>query len=282
MEWNVSTSEARAGLDMDSLLYNASKESCARFREIMGWYERASGQLVNLSKSSVCFSLGCLSRSQNFTDFVLVSGGVRMMIIRRCIGVPGRDYVGTIETSKASYIWKSTIWGRELLEDGTCWLIDYGINVSIKSQILSIPRSHYSQDRLIWHYNSSGLRGTDRHMGYGAVVRDQWANCLAFTIVPARGSLSSPVEEAMTVLHGLLCSRLGFNNVEVKSDCQRVIQILQKRDLVLAEFDLIFKDIHTLCNDVNVSKFFFFNHSGNCLAHNLDKITLSLDMTKVW
>uniref|UniRef100_A0A803Q9A7 Reverse transcriptase domain-containing protein n=1 Tax=Cannabis sativa TaxID=3483 RepID=A0A803Q9A7_CANSA len=43
----------------DSFFFlKASKESCARFREIMGCYERASGQLLNLSKSSVCFSSG--------------------------------------------------------------------------------------------------------------------------------------------------------------------------------------------------------------------------------
>ncbi|XP_060974215.1 uncharacterized protein LOC133039357 [Cannabis sativa] len=43
----------------DSFFFlKASKESCARFREIMGCYERASGQLLSLSKSSVCFSSG--------------------------------------------------------------------------------------------------------------------------------------------------------------------------------------------------------------------------------
>ena len=41
----------------DSFFFlEATRSSCARFREVMGWYERASGQLVNLYKSSVCFS----------------------------------------------------------------------------------------------------------------------------------------------------------------------------------------------------------------------------------
>ncbi|KAL6213537.1 hypothetical protein ACLB2K_012984 [Fragaria x ananassa] len=89
----------------DSMLYSqASSRDCQLIRNILNVYEVASGQQVNLQKSSVVFSGSVLPDSQRS-----LAEELRMQV------VPKHDkYLGT----SPSYAWRSIIDGRDILKHG--------------------------------------------------------------------------------------------------------------------------------------------------------------------
>uniref|UniRef100_A0A803NM46 RNase H type-1 domain-containing protein n=1 Tax=Cannabis sativa TaxID=3483 RepID=A0A803NM46_CANSA len=86
-----------------------------------------------------------------------------------------------------------------------------------------------------------GLRGETRHLGYGAILHDHMGMCFASAPTPAFGTITPSVAETLYIyiFHGLnLCLRLGYCEVEVETDCQRVVLLLGKSDLCLVEFGM--------------------------------------------
>ena len=93
-------------------------------------------------------------------------------------------------------------------------------------------------------------------VGFGAVIRDHRGTFLASSAVPVKGLLSPPVAESLAILHGLiLCSRLGFSEVMVETDCQRVFCAATKKTPLLIEFGNVLADIFLLCDWISVSGF---------------------------
>lgn len=129
----------------------------------------------------------------------------------------------------------------------------------------------------------AGLAVDSRRVGCGAVVRDHMGGFLASSSIPIEALISPPVAEALAVLQGLiLCSRLGFNNVIVESDCQRLCKVLTNRTPLYAEFGFVISDILLLCDKLKIVGFNYCKRTNNEIAHGLARIALSIDNSIIW
>ncbi|KAF4383983.1 hypothetical protein F8388_018735 [Cannabis sativa] len=84
--------------------------------------------------------------------------------------------------------------------------------------------------------------------------------------------------EPLAILYRLLLySRLGFLNVDVESDCHRVMLALSNNMPMLSEFGSILFDIFAISSKVNVVSYLHCNRVNNTIAHKLAHLALSLE-----
>ncbi|KAF4395343.1 hypothetical protein F8388_001730 [Cannabis sativa] len=96
---------------------------------------------------------------------------------------------------------------------------------------------------------------------------------MASTSTSASGLFSPAVAKTIAVLHGIqLCLRLGYVEVDIGMDCQRVVLHFSKEESYLAEFDFVLHDILKLCGGSSLFKFILYNHSTNDITHKLAKL----------
>ncbi|KAK2634622.1 hypothetical protein Ddye_029414 [Dipteronia dyeriana] len=137
----------------------ASVRDCHAIKNVYNVYSKASGQRVNFQKSAMCVSRRVSKRM--------------VVALAMIIGVLLVD-----GNSSNSYLWRSFLWGQEIVLVGSQWRIGDGTSVqSLKlanggwnevliresffpeetSLILSIPFSFRpTPDKLVWHFDKFG------------------------------------------------------------------------------------------------------------------------------
>ncbi|KAL5556997.1 hypothetical protein UlMin_039233 [Ulmus minor] len=118
----------------DSLFFlEARPSTCANLKEILKLYETASGQVVNLSKSAVCF--GPNTSESDATHMAALLGVPRVRCHEKYLGLPcfsGRNKQGLFSSIRDRVWNKLSGWKSKLLSAG-------GKEILIKSVIQAIP-----------------------------------------------------------------------------------------------------------------------------------------------
>lgn len=106
--------------------------------------------------------------------------------------------------------------------------------------------------------------------GLGVVCRDTEGSILSCAAVQIRANWETPIAEARAVLEGVVMAKsLGLQKVIIESDCQRVVQALQKQEKGSSSFNLIIDDIFSVIPSSLQVVWSFVKRVGNRVAHEL-------------
>ncbi|KAL5572866.1 hypothetical protein UlMin_022463 [Ulmus minor] len=150
----------------DSFIFmDANEEDAKVLCDVLKFYGDASGQLVNFDKSEVCFGKHVPNCIRNeVADFLQVNqvdcherylglptfadrckkdlflfiknrvwdklGGWNRTVLKACY-FPNGDFLNARKGTHASLVWRSLVWGREIIEKGSRWRVGSGKNIDI-------------------------------------------------------------------------------------------------------------------------------------------------------
>ncbi|XP_073298281.1 uncharacterized protein [Primulina huaijiensis] len=115
----------------DSLVFFRTKRAdCLQVRNCLQMYSRASGQLVNYDKSAITFSPSTSAQSiEDIKDVLAMEEvkGLKARYFKYC------DILEADLGSNPSYVWRSLLWGCDIIKRGLCWRVGDGQHIFIKS-----------------------------------------------------------------------------------------------------------------------------------------------------
>ncbi|KAK3184888.1 hypothetical protein Dsin_032174 [Dipteronia sinensis] len=114
----------------DSLLFvRASKRNCGTISRILKEYALASRQVINYEKSALC-----ASQSVSISEASVLARSVGVQLVK-CHKryFPTGNFLEAENCSSGSFIWRSLLWGREIIEVGSRWRIGSRSSVLIYS-----------------------------------------------------------------------------------------------------------------------------------------------------
>lgn len=210
----------------DSFFFlEATRASCSRFREVMGWYERASGQLVNLKKSSVCFSPAMGPHME--MELAHTLGVNRVPCHEKYLGLPcfaGRSKSSLFQSFRDRiwnklFGWKAnffSVGGREVLLKSVIQAIPtyvmnlFRLPVRLVNEIHRLcarfwwggddtrKKMHWcSWERLCWHKSDGGMGFRDLSLFNKALLAKQ-----AWRLLNCPTSLAARVMKGLYYSHG--------------------------------------------------------------------------------
>ena len=122
-----------------------------------------------------------------------------------------------------------------------------------------------------------------KKFGLGSVIRDYTGKVLGSIATPIYSPVSVAVAESWALERGaLLAKQLGYSVVILESDCPSVTKDLESRTLHDSDLSYAFDSIYEICNDLYMYKFSYTPRIGNQVAHNLARLTLSLENEQLW
>ncbi|KAL5750231.1 hypothetical protein ACOSP7_024834 [Xanthoceras sorbifolium] len=225
-------------------------------KNILQVYENASGQIINLDKSAVCFSEGSSDHRKGALSAVLgisLSEDLELLVVAlwriwfcRNRFVHEIVLLPTIDVLNWSLSFVSEFLTANLFSPVKC------VNAG---PILS---SWKSPEQGWYKLNVNAfLRSSLFLVGLRAVMRDSYGQFMADLSRKLVGSVSIEVAEVAAILNVLhLAIQLGF-------------------------FRLIISDILSLCSTTDVA-FSFIPRSANVVVHSLVRNSFSIDVISVW
>ncbi|XP_056692267.1 uncharacterized protein [Spinacia oleracea] len=120
-------------------------------------------------------------------------------------------------------------------------------------------------------------------VGLGVLVRDSMGDVLMSAWM--RGEEAIPVlqAEAEALRFGLQYAYdAGFRSLEVESDNQALVKLVQAHEHSRMHMHVIVEDIVTLPNAFEFCSFIFLSRNCNKVAHSIANISLTMEEVKVW
>ncbi|KAL5543309.1 hypothetical protein UlMin_007093 [Ulmus minor] len=122
-----------------------------------------------------------------------------------------------------------------------------------------------------------------KKFGLGSVIRDHTGKVLGSVATPISSSVSVAVAESWALERGaLLAKQLRFTAVILESDCFGGTKALENRTPHASELSYVFYSIFYIYNDFHLYKFLYTPRISNQVAHNLARLTLSLENEQTW
>lgn len=113
----------------------------------------------------------------------------------------------------------------------------------------------------------------DGVVGFGVVFRDEGGDVLGAAVKQEKGHWTPDVAEAKAVLFAMkVALGMGFEHLEVESDCLRVVRHLQKSCFSNSSFSLVIRDILDIGSLFSSVIWSHVRRSGNNVAHILAKL----------
>ncbi|XP_057246865.1 uncharacterized protein LOC130589575 [Beta vulgaris subsp. vulgaris] len=193
-----------------------------------------------------CVPRGCLSVAEWFAYcFKLMDDGEMCLFLTTCWAVWGARCKMSIEgemsppNQTAAYAAKTCAEAREAIDVVKTAGKSVG---AVTSQVKwQAPSDGWLKINVDAGQAGGGLSGL------GVVCRDMEGSILSCAAVQMRANWEAPIAEARAVLEGVVMAKsLGLQKVIIESDCQRVVQALQKQEKGSSSFNLIIDDIFSV------------------------------------
>uniref|UniRef100_A0A803MB59 RNase H type-1 domain-containing protein n=1 Tax=Chenopodium quinoa TaxID=63459 RepID=A0A803MB59_CHEQI len=124
--------------------------------------------------------------------------------------------------------------------------------------------------------NSDAAICGNNTVGLGGIMRDKVGDVVASTCLCLRGKYDVDVAEALALRHALNISLdLGFRKVCLETDCLKLHSHLSKGNAPSTVIGMVVNDIIQLARGCHSCSFSFVKRSGNCVAHELAKLSSS-------
>ncbi|XP_024039171.1 uncharacterized protein LOC112097822 [Citrus clementina] len=88
--------------------------------------------------------------------------------------------------SNPSFVWRSVLWGRDVLQKGLRWMID-DVNAILS---IKLPRTIH-EDKYAWHFDRSGMYSV--RSGYKVALQTKYhdvPSCSGLLVIPRRNGIS--------------------------------------------------------------------------------------------
>ncbi|CAL1383751.1 unnamed protein product [Linum trigynum] len=191
------------------------------------------------------------------------------------------------------YIWDQRnchLWNKKKLEEweilprASNWLKDY-----LEKQ--SSPRLMARNEVQGWKppqsapvkINVDAACISDRGTGWGAVIRDGEGRFLFAGVRRSRTQWNPEEAEAMAIGFGLdLARRFGILEMEMESDCQGIIQQLQREEDRETESGLICAELRAVAQTLNHVQWNFVGRKFNGPAHLMAHVECDWESEEIW
>ncbi|XP_074265125.1 uncharacterized protein LOC141587549 [Silene latifolia] len=120
-------------------------------------------------------------------------------------------------------------------------------------------------------------------VGTGVVCRNDKGEVLWGASIVREQCWDPEMAEAVAVIDGLLEVRdRGIQDVEVESDCLRVIEALKERRQGRSMLAMVFDDIHLICNSFRYVVWLYTSRINNSVAHALAHVLPRVSGKTLW
>ncbi|CAL1371746.1 unnamed protein product [Linum trigynum] len=119
--------------------------------------------------------------------------------------------------------------------------------------------------------------------GYEMILRDNSGNFLMGATYRTRRRWPIEMAEAQAMLWGLKLTRANYSQpLLLESDCQSVIQKLNRREATEMEVGMICDEIREFANGGGNVEWRFWKREGNACAHKMARLKCRVDETEIW
>ncbi|KAL8093147.1 hypothetical protein AgCh_035148 [Apium graveolens] len=262
----------------DSYFYCKAGES--EVVEILTKFELASGQKVNLSKSSVFYSTNIRTDARHQLCSTLQIEEARDDCMY--LGLPNmmkRSKVETMGFLKDKVIRRAQGWDGKIINQGGKEVLVKSVIQSLPTYTMSVtgkefwvaPQIEYmkiSADAAIFsEYNASGL---------ALIARDDHGDLVQARTRYLPGMVSSIMVEALTIKEALSWIKIkGRSKVVVESDCLIAIQVIRSKTPMVSLLGQVVQSCRNILVKSNTVSLFFVKRSANMAAHELARLSCS-------
>lgn len=151
------------------------------------------------------------------------------------------------------------------------------------SNVCESSSSWCAPPNLVYKLNTDAAMFKNNRIGLGGVVRNHKGDVMMATCVMEDGGEDVDVAEALSARHGIqVAVDAGFRQLILEVDCLKLFNYLREGRRESSPFGFIVQDIFCAADFCSNISFAHVRRSGNKVAHNLAKLSLSHDACKVW